>query len=77
MKFSRLSYSRPRVYVMLEKESLYKTAFSPMFEVYVRISRAYKDSAGEWIFMCSSEYDPNAILEDHLFRKYELRNFCL
>lgn len=59
------------------KETLYKTAFSPLFGVYVGIQHAYQDSRGEWIFVCKSDYNPEVVLKDHLFRKHELTNFCL
>lgn len=59
------------------KETLYKTAFSPMYNVYVSIKSAHQDDTGEWIFKCSSNYDIKNILNDVLFRKNELSNFCL
>jgi hypothetical protein len=59
------------------KEAMYKTAFSPMFGVYVEITRTYQDDIGEWIFVCNSRPGAGEILTDHLFRKHELTGFRL
>ena len=56
------------------KETLYKTAYSPLFECYVAIVSAHQDSDGEWIFCCENVFEG---IRQHLFRKSELINFCL
>jgi len=58
------------------KETLYKTAYSPLYEVYVSIDNAFQDEDGNWIFQCSCNYG-NEPLSMFLFRKNELTNFCL
>jgi len=59
------------------KQTMYKTAYAPMFEVYVALNSAWQDSNGEWIFSCSSSYNEDAMLDNHLFREHELTNYCL
>lgn len=61
----------------MENITKYKTAFSPLFGVYVVIDKIRQDSNGEYILHCSSNYNPNCILTNHLFRVDELNNFCL
>ena len=58
----------------IEKETLYKTAYSPLFECYVQIIKVRKDCRGEWLFHCENIEEG---LMNHLFRKSELSNFCL
>ena len=58
----------------IEKETLYKTAYSPLFDCYVAIIKARKDDKGEWIFHCKNTDEG---LIDQMFRKSELINFCL
>ena len=59
------------------KQKLYKTAFTPLFDVFVSISHAHQDVDGRWIYTCQSRYDSDAILTDHLFREEELERLCL
>lgn len=59
------------------KETLYKTAWSPLFGVCVAIESAWTDSNGDWIFQCSSNYDGRVKLNNILFRKHELTDYCL
>lgn len=61
----------------MPKETLYTTAYSPLFGVFVKIDHAHQDDAGEWIFTCSSDYHPRVKLRNHLFRKNELVVFTL
>jgi len=61
----------------IERLLLYKTAFSPLFGVYVSIDRVRLDTSGVPILHCSSSYNPDCILTNHLFREEELTNFCL
>lgn len=58
----------------MSKEELYETAYSPMFDCYVHLDHAHQDDQGEWIFTGSNRTEG---LENHLFRKHELTNFCL
>lgn len=57
-----------------QKQTLYKTAYSPLFECYVSITRVYDDEDGQVIFVGESQA---AGLKDHLFREHELEKFCL
>ena len=61
------------------KEQLYKTAYSPLYKVYVSIESAHQDSAGEWVYKCSSNYseDEDCRFHECLFRANELESFCL
>jgi hypothetical protein len=59
------------------KETYYKTAFSPLFDVYVSIDHAHQDDSGEWIYTCSSFYKEGVNLQNHLFRECELERLCL
>jgi len=59
------------------KQTLYKTAFSPLFKVFVGITHAHQDADGRWIYTCESSYNPDVILTDHLFREEELERLCL
>ena len=56
------------------KEKLYRTAYSPMYECYVALTRAFTDDRGEWIFVGVNSKQG---INDHLFRKCELERFCL
>ncbi len=56
------------------KEEMYTTAYSPLFECFVKIDKARKDDRGEWIFHCSNEEKG---LSNHLFRKCELERFTI
>lgn len=58
----------------MEKQKLYKTAFSVEFGCYVSISSAWKDSNGKWIYSCTNV---NAGFNNFLFRESELERFCL
>lgn len=60
-----------------DKRFLYKTAYSPMFGVFVAIKHVRQDDAGGFIFTCESSYNHAAILRDHLFRENELTRFVL
>jgi hypothetical protein len=62
---------------ILPKQKLYKTAFSPMYNVFVGIDHAHQDVDGRWIYTCESSYNPDVILKDHLFREEELERLCL
>lgn len=62
---------------ILPKQKLYKTAFSPQFDVFVGITHAHQDVDGRWIYTCESSYNPDVILKDHLFREEELERLCL
>lgn len=57
---------------MKAKEKLYKSAYSPMFGVFVKITHAHTDSDGRWIFTCENK---EIGLKDALFRKNELIRF--
>jgi hypothetical protein len=58
------------------KELLYKTAFSPLFKIYVTINEAFQDSDGRWIYTCSSDYTHEKL--DHvLFTGAELTHLSL
>jgi hypothetical protein len=59
------------------KQKLYKTAYSPMYGVYVGIDRAHQDDDGVWIYTCHSTYVTTASFNDMLFRETELSQFCL
>nr|UVX65208.1 MAG: hypothetical protein [Bacteriophage sp.] len=58
----------------MEKQNMYKTAYSSEFCCYVGINRAWKDSNGKWIFECSNVTKG---LDNFLFRESELEKFCL
>jgi len=62
---------------IMDYRKCYKTAFSPLFQVFVKIVRTYTTDSGEFIFVCSSCYDPKVTLKDHLFTERELTGFCL
>jgi len=57
-----------------KKQSLYTTAFSPLFNCYVTIERSYQDSSERWIFVGSNKKEE---LNEHLFREDELTKFCI
>lgn len=63
----------------LDKRYLFKTAYSPLFDVYVSIDHVHVDDMGQFIFTCSSQYhtDQDRRLTGHLFREHELKNFVL
>jgi hypothetical protein len=62
------------------KQTMYKIAYSPLFNCYVVITHAYQDmnykvpDTGNWVFVC---YNHQVGLKDHLFREHELIEFCL
>lgn len=56
------------------KQSLYKTAFSPLFNCYITIVRSHQDSDGRWFYAGTNKKEG---LEDQLFRENELEKFCL
>ena len=59
---------------MSKNETLYTSAWSPLFNCFVRIDHAFKDSAGALIYRCSN---PAMGLNNHLFREYELTRFTI
>jgi len=66
----------------MEKQKLYKTAFSPMYDAFVSIDHAHQDDLGEWIYTCSTDYEHptkgyRLTLSNVLFRTCELERFCL
>ena len=61
----------------LKHAKLYKTAYSPLFKVFVKINRVYPDERGKLIFECSSTYQAGCHLYNQLFREEELTRFCL
>ena len=58
-----------------EKLSLYKTAFSPLYETYVKILRHYFDDNGEPVITAWVLGNPENM--ETLFRRHELTNYCL
>jgi hypothetical protein len=58
------------------KQKVYKTAYSPLFGVYVSIDHAHQDDSGAWIFTCNSNYSDTKLV-NHLFREYELTQITL
>ena len=58
------------------KELLFKTAFSPMHQVRVKIDHAHQDSLGVWIFTCRFDYEGKHY-DGYLFRPCELTDFVL
>lgn len=62
----------------MEKQRLYRSAFSPKYDIFVSISDSYKDR-GKWFFVCSSGYhkNPNKRFTDTVFREDELKDFVL
>lgn len=56
------------------KETLYKTAYSPMYERYTKIKGAFQNQLGNWIFICEFNNDEQT---ECWFSKEELTNFCL
>ena len=62
---------------VIPKQLLYKTAYSPLFKVYVGIVAAWKLDNGTWIFMCNSDYQSDVTLHNHLFTESELTKFVL
>ena len=61
------------------KQTLYKTAYSPLYECFVGIDHAHQDVNDQWIFTCHLvDSPPDAPIGDCvLFREYELERFCL
>jgi hypothetical protein len=59
----------------LEKLSLYKTAYSPMYECYVGILKVYPDVDGVAIIKARLAGEPEGSYI--LFREHELTNFVL
>jgi len=64
------------------KQTLYKTAYSPMYDCFVSINHAHQDDLGQWIYTCSSDYkDPKKpyrlTLTNVLFRECELARITL
>lgn len=57
-----------------KKQTLYKTAFSPLFNCYITIVHAYQDTSERWIFVGNNKKEE---LHNHLFREDELVKFCL
>ncbi len=59
------------------KQTRYKTAFSPLYNVFVKIVYSHQDDEDQWIYTCSSSYNSDAILDRVLFRECELERLCL
>ena len=58
----------------MRKETLYTSAWSPLFSCFVKIERAHEDARGEMIYVCSNAEHG---LNNHLFREYELTRFTI
>ena len=71
-----ISVIEKRIEEKKPKQERYKTAFSPLFNVYVTIDEAFQDSDGRWIYTCSSDYTEEK-LDRVLFTENELTNLCL
>lgn len=57
------------------KQKLYKTAFSPAYNLFVAINEA-EQVDGYWVYTCSSWYGEETL--DHVkFREDALERFCL
>lgn len=54
----------------------YKTAYSPIYNAFVKITHVHVDSDGLFIFTCSFDYMGER-LSGVLFREIELTRFCL
>lgn len=59
----------------LPKQKLYKTAFSPAYNVFVSINEA-EQIEGHWVYTCSSWYGEET-LDRVKFREDALERFCL
>lgn len=57
------------------KQQLYKTAFSPAYNVFVSIDEA-EFIDGHWVYTCSSSYTDEK-LDRVKFREDALERFCL
>jgi hypothetical protein len=58
------------------KQTLYKTAFSPAYNVFVSIEHAHQDADGRWIYTCSSDYSDEQF-HGVMFREDALERYCL
>ena len=58
------------------KQKLYKTAFSPAYNVFVSIDEAHQGHDGKWIYTCSSDYTDEK-LSRVMFQEAALERFCL
>ena len=58
------------------KQTFYKTAYSPLFNVFVEITAAWTDQDNKWIFQCNSNYTKTR-LNNCMFREHELNKYCL
>ena len=56
----------------LEKAKMYSTAYSPLYDCFVKIDKVRVDDRGELIFNCSCEK-----FDLHYFRECELKRFTL
>jgi len=60
------------------KQTLYRTAYSPMFRCHVALTHAHQDSHGEWIYTATfTDPSDNRTFEGYLFRTEELERFVL
>lgn len=58
----------------------FESAYSPTFETWVKFLRAYRDSAGDPIYVCSVPLVNSSGVEETyeiLFRHSELKNFVV
>jgi hypothetical protein len=62
--------------VVKDIRHLYKTAFSPLYEVFVAITHVHTDADGKFIFTCDFSHK-GAMVKGILFREHELERFCL
>jgi len=59
----------------VNKELMYRTAFSPLYNAFVGIKNARQDKFGQYIFVCHvNGHPPDKIIS---FRKCELTRFVL
>lgn len=59
-----------------QKETLYRTAYSPLFECFVAIDYAHQDEHGRWIYTCHFKHE-GVEISKHLFSENELKRFVL
>jgi hypothetical protein len=60
----------------IPKQKLYKTAFSPAYQVFVSIDEAHQGHDGKWIYTCSSSYGEEK-LDRVMFQEAALERLCL
>ena len=63
----------------MSKAELYKTAYSHIFDCYVKLTHAYQvdDGHGNKRWLWYGENLDQNIGPNHIFSEYELSNFCL